>query len=185
MRVSWVGGKKLQKTLVVFSFLGISSFTSAESSVGIEQMKLASSVGASCSGFYDGVYRLLHNMEDEQGERLLELKQIWPGVNKRFVFRQSTSSMLMTDIFIRQLNHRFKPEPALSLQTFSDEYVGSRQKAMGWDNSMQANDTFLNQHKQCEHILKISRQNGTLTEERINGAMVQRANALGLDLTNM
>lgn len=168
-------------------FLVPTALQSAEkNSVGLEQMRLASAVGAQCSGFYDGVFALLHNMEKKgDSESLTAIKSNWPGVNKRYVFRQSTSAMLLTDIFIKQMNQKFAPEELFSLQSFTEDYVSSRKAAMAWENQPVENDIQKQQRKQCEHILQITKRNGTLRDEMVNNAMEKRAVALGVDLKRM
>ncbi len=153
--------------------------------VTIEQMKLAASVAASCSGFYDGVYALMQNLASRNQLEGNALFKIWPRVNKRFVFRQSTASMLMTDIFIGQINQGFNPNPALSLQTFTDDYVAQRKQSMGWVNGDVRNAQLLAKKEQCEHILLISKNNKTISDEMINRAVEQRAKALGLKMNEM
>lgn len=167
-----------------FLLLASSSSQSAEkNSVGLEQMKLASSIGAQCSGFYDGVFALLHNMETKgDDESLAIIKSHWSGVNKRYVFRQSTSAMLMTDIFIKQMNQKFVPEKSFSMQSFTQDYVNSRKSAMAWKDQPVANAVQKQQRDQCDHILQITKRNGTLREEVINNAMEKRSEALGIDL---
>lgn len=162
------------------------SQASEKNSVGLEQMRLASAVGARCSGFYDGVFALLHNMEEEANlVSLSVIKSNWPGVNKRYVFRQSTASMLLTDIFIQQMNQKFSPKELFSLQSFTQDYVGSRKAAMAWKNQPAMNDIQKQQREQCEHILQITKRNGTLRDDMINNAMEKRSVALGVDLKVM
>ena len=162
------------------------SQSAEKSSVGLEQMRLASAVGARCSGFYDGVFALLHNMEKEaDGASLAVIKSNWPGVNKRYVFRQSTSAMLLTDIFIKQMNQTFEPKELFSLQGFAQDYVSSRKAAMAWKNQPVMNDIQKQQHEQCEHVLQITKRNGTLRDEMINSAMEKRSVALGVELEVM
>ncbi len=166
--------------------LPAASQSAEKSNVGLEKMRLASAVGAQCSGFYDGVFALLHNMETEgDGESLSAIKNNWPSVNKRYVFRQSTSAMLLTDIFIKQMNQKFAPRELFSLQSFTQDYVSSRKAAMAWENQPAENDIQKQQREQCEHILQITKRNGTLRDEMINNAMEKRAVALGVDLKGM
>ncbi|SIS76029.1 hypothetical protein [Neptunomonas antarctica] len=177
--------KLLIRSLLVVIPFSISSVSGAaeKSSVGLEQMRFASALGASCSGFYDGTYALLHNLEAEgNGESLAVLRNNWPAVSKRYAFRQSTSAMLMTSIFIKQINQRFKPEVAFSLQSFTAEYVKSRKAAMGWQDGQEAGQNMLLQQQQCEHIILISKNNGTLNDALIDSAMEKRSVALGVDL---
>ncbi len=162
------------------------SQSAEKNSVGLEQMRLASAVGARCSGFYDGVYALLHNMEKEGDEASLTvINSNWPGLNKRYVFRQSTSAMLLTDIFIRQMNQTFEPKQLFSLQSFAEDYVNSRKAAMAWTNQSVMIDIQKQQREQCEHILQITKRNGTLRDDMINNAMQKRSVALGVDLKMM
>jgi hypothetical protein len=162
------------------------SIAAGKSGVGLEQMQLASSLGASCSGLYDGVYALLHNLEAEGNSKsLAALRNSWPAVNKRYAFRQSTSAMLMTSIFIKQINQRFKPEVPFSLQSFAADYVKSRKAAMAWQDSQEADQGMRLQQQQCEHIILISKNNGTLNEAVIDAAMQRRSVALGIDLESI
>lgn len=162
------------------------SQSAEKSSVGLDQMRLASAVGARCSGFYDGVFALLHNMEKEgDSGSLSAMKNNWPSVNKRYVFRQSTSAMLLTDIFIKQMNQKFSPKELFSLQSFTQDYVGSRKAAMAWKDQPVENDIQKQQREQCEHILQLTKRNGTLRDDMINNAMEKRAVALGVDLKGM
>ena len=162
------------------------SYSAEKNTVGLEQMRLASAVGARCSGFYDGVFALLHNMEQEVDDASLSVtKRNWPGVNKRYVFRQSTSAMLLTDIFIKQMNQKFSPKELFSLQSFAQDYVSSRKAAMAWKDKPVLNGAQKQQREQCEHILQITKRNGTLRDDMINSAMEKRAEALGVDLKNM
>lgn len=176
----------LASVLLISTLMPGVSQSAEKSSVGLEQMRLASAVGARCSGFYDGVFALLHNMEEEANVVSLSvIKSNWPGVNKRYAFRQSTSAMLLTDIFIKQMNQKFMPKELFSLQSFAQDYVGSRKAAMAWKNQPAMNDLQKQQREQCEHILQITKRNGTLREDMINNAMEKRSVALGVDLKDM
>lgn len=171
---------------VLVLMLPVASESAEKESVGLDQMKLASSMGARCSGFYDGVFALLHNLDQAADEQSLGVIQSnWPGVNRRYVFRQSTSAMLMTGIFIKQMNQKFTLEEDFSFQSFSQDYVASRKAAMGWKNNQINNDAQIQQRQQCEHILQITKKNGTLNDQVINEAMAKRSVALGVDLKLM
>jgi hypothetical protein len=171
---------------VLVLMLPIESNAAENTDVALEQMKLASSVGARCSGFYDGVYALLHNLDQAvDAPALGVIQKNWPGISKRYVFRQSTSAMLMTGIFIKQMNKRFSLKEEFSFQSFSQDYVASRKAAMNWENSTVNNDAQAQQRQQCGHILQIAKKNGTLNDQVINSAMEKRAVALGVDLTLM
>ncbi|WP_293265847.1 hypothetical protein [Neptunomonas sp.] len=154
-----------------------------ENRVGLEQMKLATSVGARCSGFYDGMFALLHNLSQGSDVQALGVvKGNWEGLDKRYVFRQSTSAMLMTGIFIKQMNQKFTSEQRFSFQSFSQDYVSSRKAAMSWKDDENYNTELGQQRQQCEHILQIAMRNGTLNKQMIDGAMQKRSIALGVDL---
>ncbi len=129
---------------------------------------------------------MLHNMETEADEiSLAAIKSNWPSVNKRYAFRQSTSAMLLTDIFIKQMNLTFSPNELFSLQSFAQDYVSSRKAAMAWKNQPVMNDAQKQQREQCQHILQITKRNGTLRDDMINNAMEKRSVALGVDLKMM
>ena len=163
--------------------LPVVSESAEKSSVGLEQMKLASSVGARCSGFYDGVFALLHNLGQAADEQALGvIQKNWPGINKRYLFRQSTSAMLMTGIFVKQMNQKFTLEESFSFQSFSQDYVSSRKTAMAWKDGKASNEIQNRQRQQCEHIIEITKNNGTLSDGVINDAMEKRSVALGVDL---
>ncbi|BBB30078.1 hypothetical protein [Neptunomonas japonica] len=162
------------------------SESAEKSRVGLEKMKLASSVGAKCSGFYDGVFALLHNLDQAADHQALGvIQKNWPGINKRYLFRQSTSTMLMTGIFIKQMNQKFTLKESFSFQSFSQDYVLSRKSAMAWKDGKTDNEEQKRQHQQCEHILQITKNNGTLSDRVINAAMQKRSVALGVDLKSM
>ncbi|WP_028468791.1 hypothetical protein [Neptunomonas japonica] len=171
---------------VLVLLLPVVSESAEKSRVGLEKMKLASSVGAKCSGFYDGVFALLHNLDQAADQQALNvIQKSWPGINKRYLFRQSTSAMLMTGIFIKQINQKFTLEENFSFQSFSQDYVSSRKSAMAWQDGKAANEAQSRQHQQCEHILQITKNNGTLSDRVINAAMEKRSMALGVDLKSM
>lgn len=156
----------------------------AEQEVGIAQIKKASALGASCSGYYDGVFALLHNLkQNDEQEKIESLQTLWPEIGQKLAFRQATSAMVMTDIFISQINQNVTSDQAVSLQTFSEDYVSSRKRTMQWDGKAKDSKRFSDTLTQCEHILQIMQNNKTLSVELINSAVQQRAQALGVDLS--
>lgn len=155
----------------------------AEQPVGLAQMKQASALGAQCSGFYDGVSKLIENKrEDNDLKAIAKVKSLWPEFDARYLFRQSTSAMLMTDIFISQMNQRFKPAQPFTLQSFTEDYVNARKAAINWQDGPAQNQAMNQRRQQCAHILKITQDKGTLRDEMVGRAMEQRARALGIDL---
>lgn len=151
------------------------------SAVSVEQMRQAASAGAVCSGFYDGVYRLVDKAGDAERQ---QLAQISTELDRAHVFRWSTSAMLMTDIFIRQTNRHLHPDPAWTLQTFSQDYVAARKQAMGWQAGKSITQ-LQQQQTHCQHILTLATKNGSLNETMIDQAVAQRAKALGLELEDL
>ena len=93
--------------------------------------------------------------------------------------------MLLTDIFIGQINQGFQPEPPLTLQTFTEDYVAQRKQSMAWVNGEMRNKQLSAKREQCEHVLLISKNNKTINDEMINRAVEQRAKALGLKMSEM
>lgn len=175
----------LKRLACLMMLVGSVAVADEKPKVSIDQMKLAASVAASCSGFYDGTFALMQNLASRNELEGSALFKVWPRVNKRFVFRQSTASMLLTDIFIGQINQGFKPEPLLTLQTFTEDYVAQRKQSMAWVNGEMRNQQLSAKREQCEHVLLISKNNKTINDEMINRAVEQRAKALGLKMSEM
>ncbi|RVU32817.1 MULTISPECIES: hypothetical protein [Neptunomonas] len=175
---------RLRSCIAILAMFGsVSAAADAKSAVGLQQMKQASEIGASCTGFYDGVYALLHRMQkDADSAGLEQLKMVWPGIDQSSVFRQSTASMLMTDIFIAKINQSFDVDPPMTLQNFSQQYVESRKSTMDWKHSITGNAILERMRDQCEQIIRISVERGTLREGMLNKAIKQRARALGIEV---
>lgn len=175
----------MKKQLLVLLASGVLSqnLLAAGQPVGMAQMKQASAIGAQCSGFYDGVSKLIENKkEDNDLKALSRVKSLWPEFSPRYLFRQSTAAMLMTDIFIGQMNQRFNPPQPFTLQSFTEDYVNARKEAINWQDTTAYNQTLDQRRQQCAHILKITQDKGTLRDAMVTGAMEQRAKALGIDL---
>jgi ribosome-binding protein aMBF1 (putative translation factor) len=155
----------------------------ANESVDTSQIELAARIGAQCSGFYDGVFALMQNLEsNKQSIMLDELEEALPGLSQTTVFRDSTASILLTRQFLALLNNSVKPEKPFTLEDYREDYIQFRREAMGWSKGEVEAQFFTDMHNQCQHIQSISEKNGSLTLEMLNSAVEKRASALGVAL---
>lgn len=160
--------------------LGMMALTvQAENQVSIDQVKRAAGFGAECSGFYDGLFAVLHKPTASQTDFL---QTHWSELGQRTAFLESTAAMLMTDIFIRQINRNLPVEKNLTLEDFSQLYVSSRQRISRWQGRDSDKEFILKEKDKCMNIINIVKNNGTLTPEMLKRATAQRAKALGVDL---
>ncbi len=158
---------------------------SQTNSVDVEQVRLATSVGAQCAGYYDGLYALVHNLDEAKSHVMLtDLKSVVQGLSKQDLFEYSTASIIMTKGFIALLNQTVKPATPYTLESFREDYVGFRRQSMAWKNTDADNRYIDEMHQQCERVLSISYGNGTLTDEQVSAAVKKRAHARGVELEN-
>ena len=166
-----------------FSMMFVSPLGLADESVDTSQIELATRIGAQCSGFYDGLFALMQNLEgNKQSIMQDELKTALPNLDKRMVFRDSTASIVLTRQFIALLNNAVKPEKPFTLEDYREDYVQFRRESMAWSKGEVEIQFFADMHKQCQHVQSISEKNGSLTEAMLDKAVEKRAHALGVTL---
>jgi len=169
----------------MFGLWSVEGQANTQTRVDIEQVRLAASVGAQCAGYYDGLYALVQNLLDTKSHIMLtDLKEVFPDLSAQDLFAHSTASIMMTKGFLSLLNQTVKPVIPYSLESFREDYVGFRRQSMAWKNSEADNQYIDEMRLQCDRVLSISYQNGSLDDEKVAAAVKQRAHALGVNLEN-